>query len=470
MKLVQVFLLAGLLLGLFLLLVNRKREFMERSTRVLERVLESQSDLDIHVGKISGNLLGFVSLEAIKVTKPHLPKGKQDFLDIKKVTFQYRFLDFLSKNFSAKLRIDVEDPTIHWSPRVSVRKPSFPFVKWLREWALSHQKDLVVHVDNLTLFFGGTDTIWHGINIDFKNNTFHLELPFSHVPVGELDISCVLEMQGQFEATASTRGDLLSGTIKTERTVVNWRPLSEESTFNFSFSKDRLVLSAPNFLGRIEVLGDIDFSKDYALNLSLQATGYPLEYLDPFLKVDPALHSPGRLDLDLKFTGSVWSPMVEAQVSVHDAWISKKNFKTLDIQGSGVYPTLSLSGSRILLDDGSSMRLGDTTIEVGELFKEKTYKRLVEEVSQNTVVSGPWEFRRPDRDRTSERDTLMERTFDENLRLQLRSTDSEEDPMNDFDSEKIEVGFEYKLKAKNSLKLKVKEEEEFIGVERKMTF
>jgi len=167
--------------------------------------------------------------------------------------------------------------------------------------------------------------------------------------------------------------------------------------------------------------------------------------------------------------GSLWAPAIESRWRIYEGVFGKRSFKAMDVSVEGVYPTVRIADSRILLQDGSSMRIADKTLEVRELFQEKTYERLVSEAEQDTVVWGDWELSRQ-KGNNDRSEFVMQRNLGENANVHFTKFSEGDKPLESRDSKKMEVGFEYRLRAKDSLKLELRDDEEFIGVERKMKF
>ena len=121
------------------------------------------------------------------------------------------------------------------------------------------------------------------------------------------------------------------------------------------------------------------------------------------------------------------------------------------------------------MPDESTMRFADKTIEAGELFKEKTYEALVAEAQQETVVWGDWEFSRS-KDANESSGLLMERSLGDNTKVHFTKFYEGFADQERTNEKQMEVGFEYRLRSKDSLKLELRDDEEFVGVERKMKF
>ena len=124
------------------------------------------------------------------------------------------------------------------------------------------------------------------------------------------------------------------------------------------------------------------------------------------------------------------------------------------------------------MPDGAVMKFADKTLEIRDLLNVKTFEALASEAQQDTVVWGEWEFKRP---RTGKDDSefLVERSLGDNARLHFREYKAEEkfDAVGSGQREPgKEFGLEYLLRSKDSLKFALRDDEKFVGVERKMKF
>ena len=465
--------LACLLLGsVFLFADSRKESLTRHGLQLLESSLSRGTDLRVRIGAIKSNFFGFLSFENVVVDEPWMPPDEAVVFKADKIEFRYRFLDFVSKSFNSKIEVIVKKPQVYCKPRLGVRKPRFIFLSWMRDWAISQKNRFRINVDDLSLFLGYEKRKMAGINIFYENNSFELEIPLSHIPIWTSDVSSVIKITGRLDTTAYPHVNQLIGRIITEGTVVNWNPVDQESQFDYVLSDETFEMSSSSFLGGVRVAGRVDFTKDSSIDFSINANNYSLSHLKPFLKSQTQANPAGRMDLDIHFRDNLWAPTVEARARIYDGWIRKRNFKAMDVNVSGIYPTVRLVGSRILLEDGSSMRFAEENLEARDLFKEKTYETLISESEQDSVVWGDWEFSRP-RDLKDQPEFVMQRSLGDETRLHFRKF-SEEGPeldaSNSQRNQQMEVGFEYRLKSKDSLKLELRLDEEFVGVERKVKF
>ena len=467
-------LLAVLAGGLGFFIAHKKEALKKEATRLLSVLLSRGTEVKLKIGKISGRGLGLVRFENVEVSGATPLDRTHTLLKIKEITLRYRLLDFFSKEFSSKLEIRVKEPEVTWSPRISLRKADFPLLVFLREWAMARKSDWKLSVEHAKIH-GPNGLEFRVDTLVYGNNTFQVEVPFSHVNIHGTDISTVFSATGQFTPATKLHPDEITGRIYTEGTVINWKPAAHESEFHFDFSGETLRVYSSDFLGGFHVDGRLDISKDDSFELTIDARDYALVNLENFLQLGPSSLSPAsRMDLDLRFFGDLWAPQVDARARFYNGWVTRRAFKAMEISVQGVWPTVNLTNSRILLDDGRSMRFADTSLEIADLFRGKTYEDLIGEASQDTFVWGDWQVSRPREEDREDSELLVQRELGDNASLKVRKL-SESDPImrdNTYDSYRrdLEVGLEYRLRKKDSLKVQFRDDEEFLGVERKVSF
>lgn len=468
-------LLALVLIGIsvFAFLRSRKDALIRECVHLLERTLSQSTQMDVKIGKVSGNLLGLINFQDIQVVDPDGDPQEPPVLKIKELQFQYRFLDLLSKKFNSKIVLIIKSPEIHWSPYIGLRHSRFPFFGWMHEWMLSQKNNFMLKAEDASLFLKGYKPLaFRGINAQVEGESFHFEVPISHVAIGRSDVTSVMVIDGKFDLGPESEEDLLSGQIHTEGTVIDWKPISQEASFNFIFSQKAFQLNSTSFVGGIQIDGVVDFANDYNLALTIRAKDVPMSELGFFVNLNESIASANRFDLEADFDGNLLAPHLNARARIYNGFIGQRAFKAMDINVEGVYPTVTLNNSRILLEDGSTMFFADKSLEIGDLGRGSTFEMLVNESEQDTVVWGNWEFSRP-RDSEDRPEFFMQRLLGQHARVHFRKMNEDEDRemFQERESRDMEVGFEYKLQSKDSFKVEYRDDQEVVGVlERKLTF
>ncbi len=466
------FILLAALAAALVFFVNERKDFIVgEMRRSLEALLSRESDFQVSIGKIGGRFLGEIRFQDVSVMSPGpFPESERVLFRAKEISVHYRLLDFLSKKFDSKISVVVKSPEVFWRPRVHLsRHRDFPFFGWMRQWALARRDTLDIRIQNMSLLFESQKFKLEGINFSYKDNKIKMETPIRHLNLGDMDVSTTVIAEGDFHLGFFGEEDLIEGEIYTEGTIVNWTPLPEESRFGFSFSRSAFHLTSSDFLGGIRVQGSVDFEHDYRVVWDIDAQNYQVKNLDFLLKAAPKTMLPSGVDLNLHFEGSPLAPSVQGRARIYNGHIGNKTFKAMDLNINGVYPTVRLENSRLLLQDESVMKFANKTLEFRELLRGKTYEGLIGEAQQDTVVWGDWEFRRP-KDINDKSEFLLQRALGDRARLNFREYKRDQTVQSPEDSDKVEVGLEYKLADKNSLKLGLREDEKFVGVERKVKF
>jgi hypothetical protein len=382
------------------------------------------------------------------------------------VRFRYRFLDFLTKRLNSKVEVTFFQPTVRWHPSYGIKHDQFPFLRWMREWALSQKNRLRFEVKDLELILGPSRS-FKEIDLRYEDDSLEMDIPLRHWQVMGSDVSTEIRLEGRFVLGLAGDDDSLRGEIRTEGTVVNWAPLPQESRFDLVFSHDAIHLNSRDFLGGVAVDGELNF-KESEIYWRFTAADWPLSNLSAFLRLGPKVKLPTRVNFDVTFEGSPWAPNMQGRLRLEDGWLGKTEFRALDLHAEGVYPTLRLEDSHVLTKDGVVMKFADTTLEMGDLLNDRTYHELVAGAQQDSVVWGDWALTRhtPENEQA---DFLMQRSFGKHAKLEFRRF-GEEVGYDPAEPKQMEVGFEYHLKSKDSLKVGLRDDEKFVGVEHKMSF
>jgi len=104
-------------------------------------------------------------------------------------------------------------------------------------------------------------------------------------------------------------------------------------------------------------------------------------------------------------------------------------------------------------------------VRVSELMSARTYKELISLREQQEVIWEDWKLRRED----TEDAIFVERGIGEEFKLQYAREEYDETVLH-HNGNAHEVGLEYLLSDSHSLKLRLKEDEEFFGLERRVEF
>jgi hypothetical protein len=458
-------LLAGV--GLFYYASVRKEALIREGTNVLQNLLSRETDYDVKIGKISGKITGLVRFDDVRLEKPGIPQELRTVFQAEQVEFHYSLFDFLAKQQFSKISIKLKRPVVTWYPQIRLRNAPLPWLETFRYLLLTQRHRLNVNIQDMTVVYGTDRQTFTGINGQYSNDTFVASVPVRHWTILENDLSTELNIKGKLAFGGAGAEDRLEGQIFTQGSVINWQPLPWESKFDFTLSKNEFSILSSDILGGLEVTGDIDISNEPKFDVQLQAKDYPIKNFEPFFGRGTIGSYDGFLTLESLHMG-LHARLVGGKAG-------KRHYQAMNLHAEGVYPTLTLFDSQMMMEDGVVMKFGRQTVEFRELFSSRTYKELIKAVDQDSVAMGDWEFSRP-LGEGKKPEFLVERSLGKYARVKFRKYNEPEEKKldlnrNDEDPRKeMEVGLEYKLRAEDSVQYKVREDEQFVGVERKMNF
>ncbi len=460
------------LCGTFFFLKHKKEMVVREGTQFLQRLLSRETEFDIKVGRITGKLSGVVRFEDVRLEDPSQPGGMKLLLRAKRIEIHYRLRDLFMKQFAnSKVTVRVIEPEIVWLERDERAKRRPELSKWLKEWGMAQRQYVRLEVRDLKIVEpSGEGTLFSEIQLDYADDAFRLHLPVRHLSLGGHDVSTEFIVKGLFKPGAGELLPSISGEISTQGTIVNWSPLPWEALFTYVLSPARFEIESQELLGGFHVAGSVDFLTNDDLQFSLETEQYPLEDLTPFLR-HTGKKPEGRLDLDARVKGSPSAPNLEVYATITGGRSGPNHYRSLNLYVEGVYPTLRLSDSRVLFEDGKMMRFADQNVEFADLFDESLYSKWISGQDQDTLILGKWEFSRPG-ERDEKQEFSMQRSFGKRASLNVRKANAfDEAKLDSPEKDDMQVGFEYRLLSKDTLKVEARSEDDrYVGVEHKMSF
>lgn len=468
---VKLLLLCAFSGALYFFIKEKKQSLIREGSIFIQDMVSRETGHSVKIGKISGKVSGLIRFDDVRLEDESLPAGIRTLFQAKQIEFRYHLLDFLAKKFNSKIVVRIVQPEVYWRPSVHVRRDELPWMGWLRDWVATQRTHLRLEIKGLTLYTGMDKTAWSGIDGMVEGDRFELSVPVRHLSILGHDFTSEFKVQGVLDAAALSGQERIMGTITTEGTVLNWKPLPWEARFTYELSRNDLAFDGSNFLGGFDVVGTLVFKDELSLKASIKTKDYPLSNLEVFLPTGQTHEIKGHLNLDSRLAGPLDQISLEAYARIEGGRSGKKFYKSMDLHVEGVYPTLQLSDSRVIMEDDSVMKFADKPIEFMDLFSSRIYKSLIASTDQENVAWGDWEFKRP-LDENQKPEFTVERMMGKHARLLVRKLNEPENEQN-FDpsvTDPVEVGFEYRLRSKDSLKFQMREDEKFVGVERKMSF
>jgi len=445
-------------------LLYKKDELRRDYTAYLESRIQRSLGLRVHVRGFDGNLFGKIAFLGVVVRSDREP-GDAPLFKAEEISVHYRLWDLFAGSLNSAVRVEMDRPIFYadvpFLPDGGVRSKSLEIFSKI----LLRLRDRTrIVIKNGTIAWTNREGMLSGISGSIENSRFDLRVRLDHMKIAYADVSTELVLRGQLEGSGD--GQSLVGDLRTQGTVVNWKPFEHESQIGFALTPEHFVVKKESEIGGFRVDGSIGIAEKEDIDLNLKAVDYSLTSIGGLFSMPARSKLIGVAVVDLKLTGSVSQPMVKGELLLKDSEIGGRPFKNMQLFFTGVYPELQVSQSRVVLHDGTTMNFANQRINARDLFDDKTYTALVTRQDQDDVSWGDWKLTRKDRDDS----VVVERDLGDALKIKYEKYGRDEAHI-DPSRKKDEVELEYLLSGSDSFMMQLNEDDEkFVGLQKKVSF
>ncbi|MBF0253859.1 MAG: hypothetical protein HQL11_01875 [Candidatus Omnitrophica bacterium] len=455
--------------GLFWL-HQQRRDLGNRFKSYLKDTLRDSLGLDVSVEGFNARLGREVVLSGVVASVPVSGSGEPLVVfSADEIRMRYSLLDLLRENFAGYFDIVLKRPVFvtntPFKPEAGVPQArSFELFSGLIH-RIRRNARLVIHEGVIEWL--NSKGIRAGVEGTMEYRTFNLVVSVDHLPVGMMDVSTRLRIVGELEEEPTTGAARLSGTAETQGSVINWKPMPEESHLRFDLNPETLAIHEARVLGGIDLKGTVALSHEARVHLVFSALAYPVGQIYDIFSFKDASPLGGTLDGELVLDGAPEQLQMRGNLTIHNEdSVAKGQFKNMQLVFEGVYPDVRISQSRVVMPDGSSMRFSDQTVRVEELLNQKTYERLIARTEQAKVIYGDWTLSRKDRGDT----VLLEHGFGDLFKLKYEKTQGDPNQIDSTATEEEQLGMEYSLNDSDSLLMELNDEGQLFGLQKKTVF
>jgi hypothetical protein len=313
------------------------------------------------------------------------------------------------------------------------------------------------HKGNIMKFYG-----------ELSANNFSFVAHLEHIKIGKFDLLTNLALTCSRKLDFSDQRQKLGGTLKTYGSVLNHRPFPELNS-SFEIQEGKLRVLSFTLGDNYDLRGIVNLSAPYNADLSLNFHQAELNEIlhkfKPPLEEDRKISSSKQIDFSglvnglIKITGPLNKPEVQGYLEVQDGHLGDLEFVSADINIKGRYP-------RILIVDSPIRREEDFFIMEGEIdFTASGWQNSLElkfKAEKGMLWQG-WDITRRRQNQVH---------MSKNITDDFKVTFDMHDEIRGFadDNSQNELGLEYKVFGDKLLKLRLKKEEEVLGVEQRFKF
>jgi len=278
-----------------------------------------------------------------------------------------------------------------------------------------------------------------------------------HLPVYTSDLICNLDLKAVLRG--EEKYDLLEGRLSSSGTVINHQPFSEfESRFSLDLVSKKLSIQRLIISGHYFLQGDIDLYPPYPAKISLDIQNAPMDNIMLFSQEKPKWTLGDRFSGALAISGSLLKPFCKGKLSAGKGVFKNARYDSIEVNMEGTYPLLPLYNSRIYKPEGNIAIVGALNFEAKNLFQD------VKLVSNGNIVWNGWDIsRKPYSDLIE-----MEKELGEEIKIGFKGYIQDETNYGRQDGGEVEL--EFKVDENQSLKMKMRENEDTLGYEHSVKF
>ncbi|MBI5199616.1 MAG: hypothetical protein HZA09_06350 [Nitrospirae bacterium] len=305
------------------------------------------------------------------------------------------------------------------------------------------------------------------INIvaDFKEQKFLVHGKIDHVDIGNFDVLTEIELTGEiFERSAEER--TCEGNLTTSNTIVNYTPFREFKG-HYKLSRDAFTLSSLKFGEEYILSGKVSLTRPFLSSLSLEVKGATTSDLIVFLsdrKPGEEVLS-GNLNGNIKLDGTIRNLKGKGHLESSKGNIGTIRYESANINVDILGPIVTVRDSRIYMKEG--YRIIEGEIDIRRLGKANALKNVRVVSDEKTMMLSGWDIAKKD-------ETMgfsLGKDIGEDIHINFKNFMNNDLLFNpNRDKGQQEVELEFKVNGKESLKMRLKEQEETLSLERKYRF
>lgn len=426
----------------------RKEVFFQQAKRLLTRSLEkSFSPVQLSIEKIKPSLFYGLVLEGLEIGFP------QDLDLAFSIKVGRAFVDY---NLWKLLFLGSEDMQglVVRVPRTNIDGVTIEnLVFFLEEDRISFKND----PQNALKIYG-----------EFSEAGLSLTVNLEHLNVGNFDIltNVALSLDKRFNLRDGT--PRVCGRLKTYGSVLNKRPFPELSS-SFEIQGEKLRILTFSLEDNYDLRGIISLASPFNVDLSLNFyQAVPNELFSQILPLEKPNFS-GLFNGLIKITGPLDQPKVEGYLEVKQGHIGDLDFVSANINIKGRYPKISIVDSRILREEDSFLLEGEmdltdlsgSPVAEGPDLEGRSPTHIKVKADKAILWQG-WDITRKHKNQVH-----MSKSVADDLKVTFDMRDEAGASAEDYSNE---LGLEYKIFGDKLLRLRLKNDEGILGLERRIKF
>ncbi|MEA3328681.1 MAG: hypothetical protein U9Q08_02990 [Candidatus Omnitrophota bacterium] len=288
----------------------------------------------------------------------------------------------------------------------------------------------------------------------FLKPDFEIDLKLNHINFKTLDVVSEFNLSGKLK-TAERSFIITEGRINSQNLILDYKPFQELDCC-YRVQSDVLEVLSLSFGENLALSGRVSLKFPYIIDLRLTVAAENLDELSPFICPDRNVFTARKVKADFRLLGPLSNPEVKGRFESKKGFLIKLgNYESINVNLNGNAKFLAIDESRIYKQEGSFIMGGEINFE-----KENILEGVTVMAESGALVWSGWEVTR----KWQSDQIQLGKNIGEDFRINFKTYINEE---RQFDNQ---LELEYILSDKKSLKMQMKEDENFLGLEHKFKF
>lgn len=435
----------------------RREMFFQQAKKLIQQNLEKRFPCKVSIGSLRAGFVYGVIVEDLKL---EFPKDSSLTVQIDQAFLDYNLWSRVFKRARKPSSDEVKEIALNLQGGKLSIGGKEPILKELQGRIVLEDKVLYFQDITASLVNNPQET-FKGYG-ELSQDHLSLTVALNHLKLGEFDILTNFSLDANRKSSSLSEAGKIYGVFRSYGSVLNERPFPELSSF-FEIKDKELHIFSFTLGDSYDLRGVANLEKPYKLDLSLNFYQAALNELVAHFTLSGPPDFSGLVNGFIRITGELPRPWVEGYIEAGKGHVGKLDFVSTEINLKGRYPRIELVDSHIWREETSFILEGGMDFSTQEIGPVNFVD--IDLIPDKSLVWQGWGVSRGAQDQFHASKNIADDiriTFDS-----LIETDNRSDFGSDYTNE---LGLEYNFHGDKAIKLRIRGDEEILGIERRMRF
>jgi len=328
------------------------------------------------------------------------------------------------------------------------------------EYLTKGEIDLVSDKAKFTTYLGDEKKIQISVNL-VDDMHFKTMVDISHLKVKNQDIVLSVVSDIKINKTKNNKFKNIEGSFKTHIFILNYKPI-ENIKGSFTYSNGILRINELSMGDNYKTMGLISFKEPETIDLNIEVDDVKIEDASKFYAIPDNFDFSSTINSMIDIKGDLEKPDILIHLTSSEGNLQDTQFKSINLNLEGTYPILMVKNSRINLDEGYFIVEG--YVDLRKITTKNMIEDLIIKSNRETIVWEGWDITK----KRADSEVNLKKSIAENISLLYKTYIEDETSYKEKNKDEIEL--KYEILDNKNLKMRLRENEEFFGLENKIEF